>query len=324
MAPKVLVTRIIPERPLALLQEKAEVSINLEDQAMPAEEMIAQLPRKVALLSMGGDQISAKVLETGKDLKIVANDAVGFNNIDLAAATRWKIAVTNTPDVLTDTTADLTFALILGVARRVAEADRFVRAGKWVGWKPDLFLGSDIYGKTLGIIGFGRIGMAMAQRALGFKMQILYTDVRPIERSVEERYRVKFASLKELLREADFVTLHVSLTPETTHLIAREELGMMKRTAFLLNASRGPVIDEKALVEALKSGMIAGAGLDVFEEEPRVSPELLLMENVLLLPHIGSATFETREKMAFVAVNNILSVLRGEIPPNILNPEIYR
>ncbi|MBM4331689.1 MAG: D-glycerate dehydrogenase [Deltaproteobacteria bacterium] len=324
MAPKVLVTRIIPERPLALLQEKAEVSINLEDQAMPAEEMIAQLPRKVALLSMGGDQISAKVLETGKDLKIVANDAVGFNNIDLAAATRWKIAVTNTPDVLTDTTADLTFALILGVARRVAEADRFVRAGKWVGWKPDLFLGSDIYGKTLGIIGFGRIGMAMAQRALGFKMQILYTDVRPIERSVEERYRVKFASLKELLREADFVTLHVSLTPETTHLIAREELGMMKRTAFLLNASRGPVIDEKALVEALKSGMIAGAGLDVFEEEPRVTPELLLMENVLLLPHIGSATFETREKMAFVAVNNILSVLRGEIPPNILNPEIYR
>lgn len=324
MAPKVLVTRIIPERPLALLKEKAEVSINLEDRAMPAEEMVVQLPGKVALLSMGGDPISAKVLEAGKDLKIVANDAVGFNNIDLAAATRWKIAVTNTPEVLTDTTADLTFALILGVARRVAEADRFVRAGKWVGWKPDLFLGSDIHGKTLGIIGFGRIGMAMAQRALGFNMPILYTDVRPIERSVEERYLAKFVSLKELLREADFVTLHVALTPETIHLIGREELGMMKRTAFLINASRGPVVDEKALVEALKSGMIAGAGLDVFEEEPRVTPELLLMENVLLLPHIGSATFETREKMALVAVNNILSVLRREIPPNILNPEIYR
>ncbi|MDI6754838.1 MAG: D-glycerate dehydrogenase [Thermodesulfobacteriota bacterium] len=324
MAPKVLVTRIIPERPLALLKEKAEVSINLEDRAMPAEEMIVQLPGKVALLSMGGDPISAKVLEAGKELKIVANDAVGFNNIDLAAATRWKIAATNTPEVLTDTTADLTFALILGVARRVAEADRFVRAGKWVGWKPDLFLGSDIHGKTLGIIGFGRIGMAMAQRALGFNMPILYTDVRPIERSVEERYLAKFVSLKELLREADFITLHVALTPETIHLIGREELGMMKRTAFLINASRGPVIDEKALVEALKSGMIAGAGLDVFEEEPRVTPELLLMDNVLLLPHIGSATFETREKMALVAVNNILSVLRGEIPPNILNPEIYR
>lgn len=324
MAPKVLVTRIIPERPLALLKEKAEVRINLEDRAMPAEEMIAQLPGKVALLSMGGDPISAKVLEAGKELKIVANDAVGFNNIDLAAATRWKIAATNTPEVLTDTTADLTFALILGVARRVAEADRFVRAGKWVGWKPDLFLGSDIHGKTLGIIGFGRIGMAMAQRALGFNMPILYTDVRPIERSVEERYLAKFVSLKELLREADFITLHVALTPETIHLIGREELGMMKRTAFLINASRGPVIDEKALVEALKSGMIAGAGLDVFEEEPRVTPELLLMDNVLLLPHIGSATFETREKMALVAVNNILSVLRGEIPPNILNPEIYR
>ena len=324
MKPKVLVTRKIPARPLNLLQEKAEVTIHREDRAITGEEIIAHLPQKIALLSMGGDPIAAKILEAGKDLKIVANNAVGFNNIDLAAATRLKIAATNTPEVLTDTTADLTFALILGVARRVAEADRFVRAGKWMGWKPDLLLGSDVHGKTLGIIGLGRIGTAMAQRALGFNMEILYTDVRPLDRSVEERYRAKYVSMKELLPRADFVTLHVALTPETTHLIGREELRLMKSTAFLINASRGPVVDEKALVEALKSGMIAGAGLDVFEEEPRVTPDLIQMENVLLLPHIGSATFETREKMALVAVNNILAILRGEIPPNILNPEIYR
>ncbi|MDH4265370.1 MAG: D-glycerate dehydrogenase [Deltaproteobacteria bacterium] len=323
MRPKVLVTREIPARPLKLLQEKAEVTINGEDREMTVEEIIAQLPQKIALLSMAGDPLSAKVLGTGKDLKIVANYAVGFNNIDLVAATRLKIAVTNTPEVLTDTTADLAFALILGVARKVAEADRFVRAGKWVGWKPGLFLGSDVHGKTLGIIGLGRIGTSMAQRALGFNMEILYTDVRPIDRSVEERYRAKYVSLKELLQSADFVTIHVALTPDTIHLIGREELRLMKSTAFLINASRGPVVNEKDLVEALKAGMIAGAGLDVFEEEPRVTPELIQMDNVLLLPHIGSATFETREKMALVAVNNIIAILRGETPPNILNPEIY-
>jgi glyoxylate reductase len=321
--PKVLVTRQIAARPLNLLQEKAEVTIHGEDRAMTVEEIIAQLSQKIALLSMGGDPISAKILEAGKDLKIVANNAVGFNNIDLAAATLLKIAATNTPEVLTDTTADLTFALILGVARKVAEADRFMRAGKWMGWKPDLFLGSDVHGKTLGIIGLGRIGTAVAQRALGFNMEILYTDARPVHQSVEERYRAKYVSLKELLPIADFVTLHVPLAPETTHLIGQEELRLMKSTAFLINASRGPVVDEKALVEALKAGMIAGAGLDVFEEEPRVTPDLIPMKNVLLLPHIGSATFETREKMALVAVNNILAILRGEIPPNILNPEIY-
>jgi glyoxylate reductase len=309
---------------LNLLQEKAEVTLHPEDRAMTGEEIMAQLPRKMALLSMGGDAISAQILEAGRDLKIVANHAVGFNNIDLAAATRLKIAVTNTPDVLTDTTADLTFALILGIARRVAEADRFVRAGKWRGWKPDLLLGGDVHGKTLGIIGLGRIGRAVAQRALGFKMEILYSDVRPVEPRTEEQYRLQYVSLQELLSRADFVTVHVPLTPETTHLLGEEELRFMKKTAFLINASRGPVVDEKALVETLKSGRIAGAGLDVFEEEPRVPTDLLQMENVLLLPHIGSATFETREKMAWVAVNNILAILRGELPPNLLNPEIYR
>jgi glyoxylate reductase len=324
MKPKVLVTRKIPERPLSLLKETAEMTLNIEDRAMTPEEIIAGLPQKAALLSMGGDPISAGILEAGKELKVVANYAVGFDNIDLAAATRLKIAVTNTPDVLTDTTADLTFALILGTARRIVECDRFVRAGKWVQWRPDLLLGSDVHEKILGIVGLGRIGSAIARRALGFNMKILYTDVRPVESIVAERFRAEFLPLQDLLRESDFVTLHVSLTPETTHLIGREELRLMKKSAFLINASRGPVVEEKALVEALKLGIIAGAGLDVFEEEPRVNPELIQMDNVLLLPHIGSATFETREKMAFVAVNNLLAVLRGEIPPNILNPAIYR
>lgn len=324
MKTKVLVTRVIPQKALNLLQEKAEVTINLEDRAMTEEEIIGHLPGELALLSMVSDPISAKILKAGGDLKIVANFAVGVNNIDLAAATRLKIAVTNTPDVLTDTTADLTFALILGVARRLAEGDHFVREGKWVEWKPSLLMGSDVHGKTLGIVGLGRIGSAVAQRALGFRMKILYTDVRPADRSVEEGCRARFVPLRDLLRESDFVSLHVPLTPETTHLIGREELRLMKKSAFLINASRGPVVDERALVEALRSGTIAGAGLDVFEKEPAVTPEFFSMENTLLLPHVGSATFETREKMALVAVRNILAVLAGETPPNILNREIYR
>jgi glyoxylate reductase len=275
------------------------------------------------LLSMGGDPLSAEVLEAGKNLKVVANNAVGFNNIDVAAATRLKIAVTNTPDVLTDTTADLTFALILGVARRIAEADRYVRTGKWMGWTPRLMIGGDVHGKTLGIIGLGRIGSAVARRGQGFNMRILYHDIRRLDPAVEQQHQLQFFSLRDLLQASDFVTLHVPLTRETRHLIGAEELGLMKKTAYLINASRGPVVEEKALVQALQAGTLAGAGLDVFEAEPKVTPELLSMDNVLLLPHIGSATDETREKMVMVAVQNILAVLRGEIPPNILNPEIY-
>jgi lactate dehydrogenase-like 2-hydroxyacid dehydrogenase len=323
MKTQVLVTRKIYERPLQLLREKAEVTINLEARSMNEEEIIAALPGKMGLLVMGGDPMTARVLEAGKDLKIVANNAVGFNNIDLAAATRFKVAATNTPDVLTDTTADLSFALILGVARRIAEADRFVRAGKWEGWTPGLMIGGDIHGKTLGIVGLGRIGSAVARRGQGFNMRVVYNDIRRLDPAIEQQHQLQFLPLRELLKTADFVTLHVPLAPDTKHLIGQKELQLMKKSAFLINASRGPVVDEKALVEALRSGSIAGAGLDVFEAEPRVTPELLKMENTLLLPHIGSATDETREKMALVAVNNILAVIRGEVPPNILNPEIY-
>ena len=323
MKPPVLVTRKIQERPLNLLQEQAQVTIHLENRPMTPDEIIAQLPGKVGLLAAGGDPLSANLLEAGKDLKIVANNAVGFNNIDLAAAARLKIAATNTPDVLTDTTADLAFALLLGVARRVVEADRFVRAGKWVGWTPELMLGGDVHGKTLGIVGLGRIGSAIARRGQGFNMGIVYTDILRLPPAVEQQHQLQFLPLRALLQASDFVTLHVPLTPETTHLIGRNELRLMKKTAFLINASRGPVVEEKALVEALQSSIIAGAGLDVFEHEPRLAPELISMENVVIVPHIGSATLATREKMSTVAVNNILAVLRGEIPPNILNPEIY-
>jgi glyoxylate reductase len=323
MKPQVLVTRKIYERPLQLLREKAEVTLNLEERAMASGEIIAALPGKMGLLVMGGDPMTPTVLEAGKDLKIVANNAVGFNNIDLAAATRLKIAATNTPDVLTDTTADLAFSLILGVARRIAEADRFVRAGKWVGWTPGLMIGSDVHGKTLGIVGLGRIGSAVARRGQGFNMKIVYNDIRRLDPAIEQQHQLQFFPLRELLKTADFVTLHVPLAPDTKHLIGQKELQLMKKSAFLINASRGPVVDEKALVEALRSGSIAGAGLDVFEAEPKVTPELLKMENTLLVPHVGSATDETREKMALVAVNNLLAVIRGEVPPNILNPEIY-
>ena len=323
MKPQVLVTRKIYERPLQLLREQAEVTVNMENRSMTEEEIIAALPGKMGLLAMGGDPVNAKLLKAGKTLKIVANNAVGYNNIDLGAATRLKIAATNTPDVLTDTTADLAFALILGVARRIAEADRFVRAGKWVGWSPGLMIGSDVHGKTLGIVGLGRIGSAVARRGQGFNMRVVYNDIRRLDPAVEQQHQLQFLPLRDLLMVSDFVSLHVPLTPETKHLIGSKELRLMKKSAFLINASRGPVVDEKSLVEALRSGFVAGAGLDVFEAEPKVTPELLKMENVLLVPHIGSATDETREKMALVAVNNILAVIRGEIPPNILNPEIY-
>ena len=272
MKTQVLVTRKIYERPLQLLREKAEVTINLEARSMNEEEIIAALPGKMGLLAMGGDPMTARVLEAGKDLKIVANNAVGFNNIDLAAATRLKIAATNTPDVLTDTTADLSFALILGVARRIAEADRFVRAGKWEGWTPGLMIGSDVHGKTLGIVGLGRIGSAVARRGQGFNMRIVYNDIRRLDPAIEQQHQLQFLPLRELLKTADFVTLHVPLAPDTKHLIGQKELQPMKKSAFLINASRGPVVDEKALVEAFALDPLLGPDWTFLRPSPRLPP----------------------------------------------------
>jgi len=257
-----------------------------------------------------------------EELKIVANYAVGYNNIDIPACTKRKIAVTNTPDVLTDTTADLTFTLMLSVAKRIIEGDNMVRTNNFKGWNPMLLLGSDVSGKTLGILGAGRIGSAMAVRAHGFNMQLLYHDTTR-NGNIESNYQAKYVSLDELLNRSDFVTLHIPLNENTTHIINADRLKKMKNTAFLINTSRGPVIDEQALVSALKNKEIAGAGLDVFEDEPVLAPGLAELSNTVLLPHIGSATVETRDKMALMAADNIVNMAQNKIPPNILNKEIF-
>lgn len=327
---KVFVTRMLPEPAMEKLRsapEVAEVRINPHDCVITREELIEGVRWCDALLCLLTDIVDAEVMDANPNLKIIANYAVGFDNIDVAEATRRKIPVTNTPGVLTEATADLAWALIMAVARRINEAERFLRSGKWEGWGPMQFLGADVWGKVLGIVGFGRIGKAVARRAFGFDMRVIYYDYVRADEETESALRATYVPFDELLKEADFVTLHVPLIMhgpnKTYHMIGDREFDMMKRTAFLINTSRGPVVDEKALVRALREGKIAGAGLDVYENEPSVEPGLLEMENVVLLPHIGSATTETRTKMALMAVENILSALRGERPPNIVNPEIY-
>ncbi|MCK4222564.1 MAG: D-glycerate dehydrogenase, partial [Dehalococcoidia bacterium] len=260
----------------------------------------------------------------GKKLKIVANYGVGYNNIDVDCATEKGIMVTNTPDVLTETTADLTWVLLMAIARRIAEADRFTRAGKFSKFDPYLLLGSDVYGKTLGVVGLGRIGQAVARRALGFDMKVLYYDVQPAAQEIETRYKAKYVDLDTLLKQSDFVTLHVPLIDATHHLMDKDRLSLMKRTAFLINASRGAVVDEQALVKVLKEGGIAGAGLDVYEKEPQLSPGLTELDNVVLIPHLGSATLQTREAMAELAAENVVAGLAGEKPPNLVNRDVLK
>jgi glyoxylate reductase len=255
---------------------------------------------------------------------VVSNVAVGFNNIDVAAATRRGVVVTNTPDVLTETTADFTWALLMATARRLVEADRYVRDGRFSQWELMVLLGGDVHGKTLGVVGFGRIGRAVARRALGFQMRVLYHDATPAGSVADTELRASATDLDTLLRASDFVTLHTPLLPETRHLVNARTLGLMKKTAYLINASRGPVVDEAALAQALREGWIAGAGLDVYEREPTVTPELLGLTNVVLAPHIASASHETRVKMADLAVDNCLAVLQGRMPPTPVNPEVLR
>ena len=269
------------------------------------------------------DLIDEELLDRAPRLKMIANYAVGYNNINLTAATARNIPVSNTPDVLTEATAELAFALILATARRVIEGDRMNREGRFKFWAPLLFLGGEVTAKTLGIIGLGRIGKALAKKAGGFDMTVYYHNRNRLNTVDEERLGAKYLGLKELLAQADFISLHVPLTEDTNHLISRKELEMMKPSAFLINTSRGPVVDEQALVDALQQKWIAGAGLDVYEHEPQINPGLLELENVVLLPHVGSATWETRTKMARVAVENLLVGLKGERPPNCLNNEVF-
>jgi len=316
---KVLVTGRLPEEVLERITREHDVESNTEDRPMQRKLVLDRIGDKEGLLCMITDRVDQELLDSAPRLKMIANYGVGFNNIDVDAVSKRGIPVSNTPEVLTDATADLAFALILAVARRMVEGDRMTREGRFQFWAPLYFLGSEVSGKTLGIIGFGRIGRAVAKRAKGFDMRILYYDSDRPEPSTEKDLGVQYAPFKTLLSESDFVSLHVPLTDQTHHLVDAEALKSMKPGAYLVNTSRGPVIDEQALVMALEQRKIAGAGLDVYENEPQLTPGLTALENVTLLPHVGSATWETRTKMAQVAATNLLAGLRGEIPPNCIN-----
>ncbi len=322
MKPAILISRALPEGALSLARQRAAVDLHEGPHPLPKDALIARMKDKEGLVCLLTDAIDADVLGSAPRLKVVANVAVGYDNIDVAAASAKGVVVTNTPEVLTETTADFTWALLLAVARRVAEADQYVRAGKFTRWELMLLLGGDVHGKTLGIMGFGRIGRAVARRAQGFNMRVLYHDAVRADAGVERELGATFVDKPTLLRESDFVTLHTPLLPETRHLIDTAELRLMKRTAYLLNAARGPIVNEAALVQALSEGWIAGAGLDVYEQEPRVHPGLTKLSNVVLSPHIASASVETRLRMATLAVENCLAVLEGNRPLTPVNPQV--
>ncbi len=322
MKPKVFVSRRIPQPGLDIVEKECEVKINPYDRVLTRGELIEGVKGIDGLLCLLTDTIDGEIMSVNTNLRIISNCAVGYNNIDVDEATKRKIMVTNTPGVLTDTTADLAWALLMSIARRIAESDKFTREGKFKGWAPMLFLGSDVHHSTLGIIGLGRIGQAIAKRARGFEMRILYTDVIRAPKEVEDELGAKFVSLDELLSSSDFVTIHAPLFPETHHLIGETELKKMKKTAYLINAARGPLVDEKALVQALQERWIAGAALDVYENEPDLAPGLSQLDNVVIVPHIGSASTATRERMATMAATNLVAGLKGEVPPNLVNKEV--
>ncbi|HZN49967.1 MAG TPA: D-glycerate dehydrogenase [Methylomirabilota bacterium] len=314
MSKSVLVANVLPAEALALIPKDIAVDYHDSLDALPRSELMARIRGKDGLICHILSTVDDELLAAVPTLKVVANVAVGYNNIDVAAARHRGVVVTNTPDVLTETTADFAWALLMAAARRVAEADRFVRSGQWDRWQWDLLWGADIHGKTLGVVGFGRIGRAVARRALGFNMRVLYQDAVQADAAVERDLRASRVDLEALLRESDFVSLHTPFLPETRHLINARTLRLMKRSAILVNAARGPVVEETALVRALQEGWIAGAGLDVFEEEPKVHPGLLALTNVVMAPHIGSASLDTRIAMATLAVRNCLAVLDGKPP----------
>jgi len=323
--PKVYVTRLLPERGLAKIRQNFDAEV-WEEYSPPPKRVIVEKVRDIdGLVPLLSDPIDSEVFDAAPKLKIVAQMAVGFDNIDIKEATRRGIYVTNTPEVLTETTADFAWALLMAIARRVVEADKYVRTGQWkVSWHPSMLLGRDIHGSTLGIVGAGRIGAALARRAKGFDMKVLYHDVVP-RPDLEKDLGAKRVDLDTLFRESDFVSVHVPLMKETYHLVDARKLSLMKKTAYLINNSRGPTVDEKALYDALKEGRIAGAGLDVFEQEPTpMSNPLLGLENVVVAPHISSASHETRSRMAEMAADNAIAFFEGRKPPNLVNPEVLR
>ncbi|MBN1458698.1 MAG: D-glycerate dehydrogenase [Armatimonadetes bacterium] len=319
----VYVTRPLAGEALDRIAAVAEMRVWDDPDAPPSRDVLLREVQEVdGLLCLLTDTIDEAVIAAGPKLRVISNYAVGYDNIDVPAATARNIMVCNTPGVLTETTADLAWALLMAAARRIVAADGHLRSGKWKSWSPQLMLGQDIYGATLGLVGLGRIGEAVARRAHGFGMRVLYTDVAQ-KPEAETEHRAEFVDLETLLRTADFVSLHTPLTDETRHLIGAEQLSWMKPTAVLINTSRGPVVDQKALADALREGRIFAAGLDVFESEPiPMDDPLLELDNVILLPHIASASVATRTKMANMAADNLIAGLSGQRPTNLVNPEV--
>lgn len=319
LKPIISITNIFPDVAIAKLAPHGELRLNNTEKAPSREELERMAAESQAMITYLSDAIDREIIDVGTNLKIIANYGAGYNNIDAFYAGQKNIWVTNTPGVLHETTADLTWALILGVARRIVEGDRFTRQNKFKGWQAKMFLGGDVYGKTLGIIGCGEIGKAVARRAVGFNMKVLYHQRHRLSQAEEASLGATYASLEDLLKNSDFVTPHVPLTPETRYMIGEEQLNMMKPTAFLINTARGKVVDDKALVEALKAGRIAGAGLDVYENEPELTEGLTELDNVIILPHIGSASVETRDRMALLVADNVLDALAGKRPRTAVN-----
>ncbi len=321
---KIIVAAALPGKPDARFDEDPglEVVRPADGVVMTAEEIAAALPEATAVIPLLSHRLDASALERAPALRVVANVAVGYDNVDVPAATARGVLVTNTPDVLTEATADLAWALILGVAREVVKNDRFLREGRYTQWLPGRLLGADVHGRTLGIVGFGRIGQAVARRGRGFGMRVLYHQPRRLAPAEEEPFAAQWVPLDRLLAESDFVSLHCPLNEDTHHLMDAARLVQMRPTAHLINTARGPVVDETALAEALRAGVIAGAGLDVYEREPQVHPALLPLDNAVLLPHVGSATRSTREAMASLAVEAVADWLAGRRPAHLVNPEV--
>jgi glyoxylate reductase len=320
--PKVLVTRPLFPAARAILEKQFDVEYWTRPERIPRAELLARVADKDALVVLLTEKVDEELLAAAPKLRVASTVSVGFDNINVPACTRRKVVATNTPGVLDDTTADLAWALLMAIARRIVEGDAWMRTGTWPGWDIDQLLGGDVYGKTLGVIGFGRIGRAMALRSRGFQMRVLYQNRTRVSPEIERELGAEFVDLDRLLRESDFISLHVPLSAETRHLLSKDAFSKMKPTAYLVNTARGPVVDEAALAEALEQKKLAGAALDVYEQEPKVHPALLSRRDVILVPHIGSATIDTRSKMAVMAANNAVALFDGRRPPNALNPEV--
>jgi glyoxylate reductase len=321
--PKVFATHSLFEPAREILQRSCDVEYWAKSARPPREEVLRRVKDKEGLVCLLTEKVNEELLSVAPKLRIAANVAVGFDNIDVAACTKRGVAATNTPGVLDETTADFAWTLLMAVARRLSEGEALARSGKWKNWDLDQLVGTDVWGKTLGIVGFGRIGRAVARRASGFQMKVIYTDAVRAAEEAEKELKAEFREMNALLGESDFISVHVPLLPETRRLFDAPKFSRMKPTAFLINTSRGPVVDEAALVAALEGGKIAGAGLDVYENEPLIHPGLK-RANVVLAPHIASASLETRTKMACIAAENVVALLTGQQPPNILNPEVLK